>query len=97
MEPPGAEVELLGVAEDEAEGKKVTVCTARISGLPEGLATFWRIIPLGEEKELPATDIIVVKTLPRPPFPWNTLLLVALTLLLAGVLYLRWKMNRPPA
>ena len=97
MEPPGAEVELLGVAEDEAEGKKVTVCTARISGLPEGLATFWRIIPLGEEKELPATDIIVVKTLPRPPFPWNTLLLVALTLLLAGVLYLRWRMNRPPA
>ena len=96
MEPPGAEVELLGVAEGEAEGKKFTVCTARISGLPEGSATFWRIIPFGEEKELPATDIIVVKTLPRPPFPWNTLLLVTLTLLLAGVLYLRWRLNRPP-
>ncbi len=92
MDPPGAEVELLGLA----EGKKFTVCTARISGLPEGSATWWRIVPLARFEELPPTDPFPVKTLPRPPFPWNTILLAALTLLLAGVLYLRWRMNRPP-
>jgi len=95
-DPPDAQVELLGMAETEAKGKKLTVCAARISGLPEGLGTWWRIVPLGQVKELPPTDPFVVETLPRPPFPWNTLLLVALTLLLAGVLYLRWRMNRPP-
>jgi hypothetical protein len=96
MDPPGAEVELLGVAEGEAEGKKFTVCTARISGLERGSRTYWRIIPEESKGELPPTSVILVDTLPRPPFPWNTLLLIALTLLLAGVLYLRWRMNRPP-
>ena len=96
MDPPGAEVELFGVAEGEAEGKSFTVCTARISGLERGSRTYWRIIPEGPKGELPPTSVILVDTLPRPPFPWNTLLLVALTLLLAGVLYLRWRMNRPP-
>jgi hypothetical protein len=96
MDSPGAEVELLGVAEGEAEGKKFTVCTARISGLERGSRTYWRIIPEGPKGELPPTSVILVDTLPRPTFPWNTLLLIALTLLLAGVLYLRWRMNRPP-
>jgi len=96
MDPPGAGVELLGVVEGEAEGKKFTICTARISGLERGSRTYWRIIPEGPRGELPPTSVILVDTLPRPPFPWNTLLLVALTLLLTGVLYLRWRMNRPP-
>ena len=96
MDPPGAEVELFGVAEGEAEGKKFTVCTARISGLERGSRTYWRIIPEGPKGELPPTSVILVDTLPRPPFPWNTLLLVALTVLLAGALYLRWRINRPP-
>jgi hypothetical protein len=96
MDPPEAEVELLGVAEGEAEGQKFTVCAARISGLEQGSRTYWRIIPEAKKGDLPPTSVILVDTLPRPPFPWNTLLLVALTLLLAGVLYLRWRMNRPP-
>lgn len=96
MDSPEAKVELLGVAEGEAEGEKFTVCAARISGLERGSRTYWRIIPEGPKGELPPTSVILVDTLPRPPFPWNTLLLVALTLLLAGVLYLRWRMNRPP-
>ena len=97
IDPPGVEVELLGVAEGEAEGKKFTVCASRISGLERGSRTYWRIIPEGPKGELPPTNVILVDTLPRPPFPWNTLVLVALTLLLAGVLYLRWRLNRPPS
>lgn len=96
MDPPEAQVELLGMAEGEAEGKKFTVCTARISGLERGSRTYWRIIPEGEKGGMPPTNVIFVDTLPRPPFPWNTILLSALILLLAGVLYLRWRMNRPP-
>lgn len=97
MDPPEAEVELLGLADGEAEGKKFTICAARISKLEAGSRTYWRIVPEVAKGALPPTTVILVDTLPRPPFPWNTVLLGTLVLLLAGVLYLRWKMNRPPA
>ena len=97
MDPPEAEVELLGLADGEAEGKKFTICAARISKLEAGSRTYWRIVPEVAKGALPPTTVILVDTLPRPPFPWNTLLLGTLVLLLAGVLYLRWRMNQPPA
>ncbi len=97
IDPPEAEVEYLGLAEGEADGKKFTICAARISELHPGSRTYWRIVPEGEKGALPPTTVMLVDTLPRPPFPWNTVLLGALVLLLAGVLYLRWKINRPPA
>jgi hypothetical protein len=97
MDPPEAEVELLGLADGEAEGKKFTICAARISKLEAGSRTYWRIVPEVAKGALPPTTVILVDTLPRPPFPWNTVLLGTLVLLLAGVLYLRWKTNRPPA
>jgi hypothetical protein len=97
IDPPGAEVELLGLAEGEADGKKFTICAARIGELEAGSRTYWRIVPEGPKGTLPPTTVMLVDTLPRPPFPWNTVLLGALILLLAGVLYLRWKINRPPA
>lgn len=92
-----AVVEPLGLVEGEAEGKKFTVCTARISGLDAGSRTYWRIIPEGERGNLPPTTVLLVDTLPKPPFPWNTVLLASLILLLIGVLYLRWRMNRIPS
>jgi hypothetical protein len=69
---------------------------ARVSGLPAGTRTYWRVVPSGPEGELPPTTVILVDTQPLPPFPWNTALLVALLLLLCGVLYLRWRINRIP-
>lgn len=97
IDPPEAEVEYLGLAEGEADGKKFTICAARISELQPGSRTYWRVVPEGEKGDLPPTTVMLVDTLPRPPFPWNTVLLGALVLLLLGVLYLRWKINRPPA
>jgi hypothetical protein len=97
IDPPEAEVEYLGLAEGEADGKKFTICAARISGLERGSRTYWRVVPEGAKGALPPTTVMLVDTLPRPPFPWNNVLLGALVLLLAGVLYLRWRINRSPA
>jgi hypothetical protein len=97
IDPPEAKVEYLGLAEGEADGKKFTICAARISELQPGSRTYWRVVPEGEKGALPPTTVMLVDTLPRPPFPWNTVLLGALVLLLVGVLYLRWRINRPPA
>jgi hypothetical protein len=97
IDPPEAEVEYLGLAEGEADGKKFTICTARISELQPGSRTYWRVVPEKEKGALPPTTVMPIHTLPRPPFPWNNVLLGALVLLLVGVLYLRWRMNRPPA
>jgi hypothetical protein len=97
IDPPEAEVEYLGLVEGEADGKRFTICAARISELQPGSRTYWRVVPEGEKGDLPPTTVMLVDTLPRPPFPWNTVLLGALVLLLVGVLYLRWRINRPPA
>lgn len=96
MNPPEAEIELLGVGEGEAEGRKFTVCLARISQLQPGTRTYWRLVPSGPAGELPPTSVLLVDTEPLPPWPWNTILLGALFALLAGVLYLRWRVNRVP-
>jgi hypothetical protein len=93
---PEVSVELLGLGESETAGEKFTICVARVSGLPAGTRTYWRVVPSGPEGELPPTTVILVDTQPLPPFPWNTALLVALLLLLCGVLYLRWRINRIP-
>ncbi len=93
---PEAEVEILFFGEGEAEGRKLTVCAARIDGLPAGTRTYWRLVPAGPSGDLPPTTVLLVDTIPPPPFPWNKLLLATLVLLLAGVLYLRWKINRAP-
>jgi hypothetical protein len=93
---PEASVELLGLGEGEAEGKKFTVCLARVTELSAGTRTYWRVVPSGSKGELPPTTVLLVDTQSLPPFPWNTALLVALFLLLGGVLYLRWRVNRVP-
>jgi hypothetical protein len=93
---PEASVESLGTGEGEAEGKKFTVCLARIGNLPAGTRTYWRLVPSGPQGEMPPTTVLLVDTQPHPPFPWNTVLLVSLFVLLAGVLYLRWRINRVP-
>jgi len=96
IDPPGASVEILGLSEGEVEGRKLTLCAARIEGLPPGTRTWWRIVPAEPSGDLPPTSVLLVDTIPSLPFPWNTLLLGALFALLAGVLYLRWRINRAP-
>lgn len=96
IDPPEADVEVLGLGEGEADGTKFTVGLARISGLQPGTRTYWRVVPAGPQGDLPPTTVLLVDTEALPPFPWNTALLVALFALLAGVLYLRWKINRVP-
>ena len=94
--PPGAEVEVLFFGEGEAEGNKMTVCAARIDGLQPGTRTYWRLVPAGPSGDLPPTKVLLVDTVSPPPFPWNKVILGILTLLLVGILYLRWKINRAP-
>ena len=96
LDPPEATVAILGLGEAEAEGRKLTVCAARIEGLPSGTRTYWRAVPTGPAGDLPPTTVLFVDTIPAPPFPWNTVLLGTLFALLAGVLYLRWRINRAP-
>ena len=96
LDPPEATVEILGLAEGEADGRKLTVCLARIDDLSPGTRTYWRLVPAGPDGDLPPTTVLLVDTVPLPPFPWNKVLLFVLFALLAGVLYLRWKINRAP-
>lgn len=97
LDPPEATVEILGLAEAESAGRQLTVCAARIEGLPAGTRTYWRAVPSGPSGELAPTNVFLVDTLPLPPFPWQTVAIGALCALLAGVLYLRWRLNRPPS
>ena len=96
IDPPEANVEVLGLGEVTAEGRKLTLGVARIDGLPRGTRTYWRVVPTGPSGELAPTNVLLVDTLPVPPFPWRTVAIGALCALLAGVLYLRWRLNRPP-
>ena len=96
IDPPEANIEILGLGEVTAEGRKLTLGAARIDGLPRGTRTYWRAVPTGPSGELPPTHVLLVDTLPVPPFPWRAVAIGALCALLAGVLYLRWRLNRPP-
>ena len=96
IDSPKANVKILGLGEVTAKGLELTVCAARIDGLPRGTRTYWRVVPTGPSGELAPTNVLLVDTLPAPPFPWRTVAIGALCALLAGVLYLRWHLNRPP-
>ena len=96
IDPPEANVEILGLGEVTAEGRKLTLGVARIDGLPRGTRTYWRVVPTGPSGELAPTNVLLIDTLPVPPFPWRTVAIGALCALLVGVLYLRWRLNRPP-
>jgi hypothetical protein len=96
IDPPEANIEILGLGEVTAEGRKLTLGAARIDGLPRGTRTYWRVVPTGPSGELAPTIGFLVDTLPVTPFPWRTVAISALCALLAGALYLRWRLNRPP-
>jgi len=96
IDPPEANVEILDPRKVTGNGLELTVCEARIDGLPRGTRTYWRVVPTGPSGELAPTIGFLVDTLPVTPFPWRTVAISALCALLAGALYLRWRLNRPP-
>jgi hypothetical protein len=96
IDPPEANVEILDPGKVTGNGLELTVCRARIDGLPRGTRTYWRVVPTGPSGELAPTIGFFVDTLPVTPFPWRTVAISALCAVLAGALYLRWRLNRPP-
>jgi len=80
----------------QANDKKYARIEAHIGGLSAGTRSFWRIVPVAGNKDLPPTREVAVSTQPPWQFPWRSVFLTAACALLAWVLYLRWKLSRPP-
>jgi hypothetical protein len=93
---PDASVQMLGSSEIEHEGRQLTVLFASIDGLTPGTSTTWRAVTMAGDKDRWPTGEFVVTTLPPWNFPWRHALLIAAFIALAAVLYLRWRVNRPP-
>ena len=89
-------VEIEGFSNAESEGKQYTIVAARIEGLPSGARTYWRLVPITKDGERPPTSVLLVDTLPVPPFSWRNFFLWGSLAILAGVLFLRWRINRVP-
>jgi hypothetical protein len=85
-----------GFSQAESEGKQIMIVAARIEGLPAGTRTYWRLVPVTQNGERPPTAVLLVDTIPVPPFPWQKFFLWTALAMLAGVMYLRWRINRGP-
>ncbi|MBE2178980.1 MAG: hypothetical protein IAE97_00715 [Chthoniobacterales bacterium] len=96
MEHEG-ETRILSVQRASGNGKELAVVTASVSGLVAGSGTTWRLVPLQGAMELPPTNEFMVHTLPPWRFPWQPFWLATALILLAVVLYARWKSRQPPA
>lgn len=93
---PTAKATVVGMANTEYEGRELTVLVATIEGLNPGTSTTWRIVTMADGKDRWPTGEFIVSTLPPWQFPWRKALLIAAFIALAGVLYLRWRINRAP-
>ncbi|MEX1044587.1 MAG: hypothetical protein WEC73_00540 [Chthoniobacterales bacterium] len=93
---PDATVQVLGTTTMEHEGRELTVLVANVEGLAPGSASLWRVVTMAEGRDRWPTGEFQVHTLPPWQFPWRNALLAAAFLALAAVLYLRWRLNRPP-
>jgi hypothetical protein len=85
-----------GFSQAEREGKQIMIVAGRIEGLPAGTRTYWRLVPLTPNGERPPTGLLFVDTVPVPPFHWRNFFLWTALAMLAGVIYLRWRINRQP-
>gem|GEM_PF-2435531 len=95
--PHPAEVKILGTKEIEHEGRALTVLSAEIEGLPAGTATTWRVVTMAGGRDRWPTGEFVVTTKPPWRMPWRAVFLWGCVAALAAVLYLRWRLRRPPA
>jgi len=95
-QPHPAQVQLLGTSTIEHEGRELTVLVADIEGLTPGSASLWRVVTMADGQDRWPTGEFQVTTLPPWQFPWRSAFLAAAFIALVAVLYLRWRLNRPP-
>ncbi|MEI7864883.1 MAG: hypothetical protein WCI38_05875 [Chthoniobacterales bacterium] len=79
-----------------SQDKEYTRAEARINGLSPGTRTYWRIVPVEGGKDLAPTAEFAIGTQPPWHFPWRGAFIALAFVLLGCVLYLRWKLSRPP-
>jgi hypothetical protein len=87
---------ILGQAQIKDGDRDIELIRAQIEDLPAGSRTYWRVVPAGAATNAPPTGVFAVETKPATPFPVSEVIIGLLLVLLAGVLYLRWKINHPP-
>lgn len=92
----GGRADILGFSHAESEGRNITIVAARIEGLPPGSRTYWRLVPMTQNGDRPPTSTLLVDTISVPPFSWRNFFLWCAFALLAGVMFLRWRINRIP-
>ena len=95
--PHAAQVKILGTKQVEHEGRRLTLLWADIDGLDPGTSTTWRVVTMAGGRDRWPTGEFVISTKPPWRIPWRAVLLWGCLAALAGVLYLRWRLNRPPA
>jgi len=93
---PQATARVVGTSTMEHEGRELTVLLADIDGLDPGSASLWRVVTMTGGQDRWPTGEFQVLTLPPWRFPWHGALLSAAMVALGGLLYLRWRLNRPP-
>lgn len=87
---------ILSVEEIRKDGQNLILVTASINGLPPGMDTAWRLVPLAGNQERPPTKEFFIRTLPPWRLPWKALWLAAAFGFVCFALYLRWKSRRLP-
>lgn len=93
--PHEGEVRILSTEQTRSDGRDLTVVNASISGLPPGMDTAWRLVPLAGGQERPPTKEFFIRTLPPWRFPWRALWLGGAFAFVCVALYLRWRSRQP--
>ncbi len=95
--PHEGKITFLSQGKTQQGGKDLSVAVAKIDGLQPGTSTTWRLVPVANGKDLPPTGEFVVRTLPPWRISWSNVFFWSAIVMLAGILYLRWKTNRMPS
>ncbi len=95
--PHEGRIKFLSQGKTQQGDKELSVVVVSIDGLQPDTWTTWRLVPVANGRDLPPTAEFVVKTLPPWRISWVSVLFWTAVALLAGVLYLRWRVNRVPS
>lgn len=94
--PHDGDIEIIAQYPMRRDGRDLSVITFSIEGLPPNAGTFWRLVPIAGNRDLPPTGEFMVKTLPSGRISWSSVLFWSALALLLALFYLRWKSRRPP-
>ena len=95
--PHEGKVTFISKGRTQQGGKDLLMVVATIDGLQPGSGTTWRLVPTAGGKDLAPTGEFVVTTLPPWRLSWSSVFFWGGLMLLAGVFYLRWRINRVPS